>query len=417
MGGKGRTAGGTNDLLLILPVFALAMAGPVVAQVPVATPDTAAQHIGQRVTVEGRVTQVRRPPSGHLMLNFGPAFPNHVFTVFIHQSDAARFTLPDDLEGRMVRVSGTVSAYEGKPQIQLRDPAGLVVAGPPPPTAPPRTDAPPRADPPARAPTPAPSGEKPPGGDTLGRLRRGGLAKYQLALTPEQQRLLEKAANEKNVTHATVGVYLPPDFDPARRPKLFLPFATFDGGFSHISRAQAFSPAAGKSGWVMVAADGPRKPQQFSVDWVDTLLEAALSDLAASELPGLRQWPVACGGNSGGAKLSGWMAGRLAARGYRLTGLFLAGCNNDTVSAGARESKVPSEYKKIAIYVSHGRSDTVATPAMVSKVVQSIKSGGFKNVEVEQFNGGHELNEESLALGMRWLADAIDTPAKPGGPR
>lgn len=119
-------------------VFALAAdAAEQAAPAPAAAPSPvlvagsrAGDYVGQEVTVEGRVAAIHESPLA-TVLGFSPNFAG--FTATILAADRDKF--PGDLEARIrdhvVRVSGTVTAYRGKPEMALRDPAQLVLAPPP----------------------------------------------------------------------------------------------------------------------------------------------------------------------------------------------------------------------------------------------------------------------------------------------
>ena len=92
------------------------MAEEVVAPV-VVPPEEAAGHVGKTVTVKGKVDGQKSSKSGNTYLNFGGKFPNHVFSCLLR---AKNFTDPvPTFEGKMVEVTGKVTQYEGKPQIEL----------------------------------------------------------------------------------------------------------------------------------------------------------------------------------------------------------------------------------------------------------------------------------------------------------
>jgi hypothetical protein len=89
----------------------------------------AAEYVGREVTVEGRVTGIHESPLA-TVLGFAQNFAG--FTATILAGDRDKF--PPDLEARVrdkvVRVTGTVTAYRGKPEMALRDPSQLVLATP-----------------------------------------------------------------------------------------------------------------------------------------------------------------------------------------------------------------------------------------------------------------------------------------------
>lgn len=108
--------------MLSLLVAATAVAEPIAE-------DKAADHVGKEVTIEGRVFATHSSPLS-TVLAFKPNFAG--FTVSILAADRPKF--PPDMEQRyrnkVVRVTGLVTAYRGKPEMTIRQPSQLVlVAG------------------------------------------------------------------------------------------------------------------------------------------------------------------------------------------------------------------------------------------------------------------------------------------------
>jgi len=92
------------------------LAEEVVAPV-VVPPEDAAGQVGKTVIVKGKVDGQKSSKSGNTYLNFGGKFPNHVFSCLLR---AKNFTDPiPTFEGKVVEVTGTVTMYEGKPQIEV----------------------------------------------------------------------------------------------------------------------------------------------------------------------------------------------------------------------------------------------------------------------------------------------------------
>jgi DNA/RNA endonuclease YhcR with UshA esterase domain len=55
----------------------------------------------------------------------GGKFPNQAFTAFIPSASAARFSNPQQYEGRTVAVSGKIALYKGKPEIIVNSPSQI----------------------------------------------------------------------------------------------------------------------------------------------------------------------------------------------------------------------------------------------------------------------------------------------------
>jgi len=109
----------------------------------------AGEHIGSEVTVEGRVVATYDSPLA-TVLAFAPNFAG--FTARILAGDRAKF--PTDLEtryrGRLVQLTGTVTAYRGKPEMTIREPSQLTIV-----VDPNQTATPPARPTPLAAPSPS----------------------------------------------------------------------------------------------------------------------------------------------------------------------------------------------------------------------------------------------------------------------
>ena len=88
----------------------------------------AAQHVGQTVSVEGTITKVFKSKNGNTFLNFGGDYPDVTFVVWIPQ-DAPEAADPNltNLQGKKVKISGTVQLYRGKPEIKVSTKEQIVV--------------------------------------------------------------------------------------------------------------------------------------------------------------------------------------------------------------------------------------------------------------------------------------------------
>ncbi|MES1195693.1 MAG: nucleotide-binding protein [Steroidobacter sp.] len=82
-------------------------------------PAQAADHVGEYVTVVGRVASVYTSNKGNTFLNFGAAYPNQIFSGVIFVDYADRFRNVHGFEGHAIRISGVIKLYQGRPEIIL----------------------------------------------------------------------------------------------------------------------------------------------------------------------------------------------------------------------------------------------------------------------------------------------------------
>jgi DNA/RNA endonuclease YhcR with UshA esterase domain len=117
------------SLLLFSGLFCASALFRTPAQAETIIPDTeAAQHVGQAVSVEGTITKVFKSKNGNTFLNFGGDYPNVTFVVWIPE-DAPEAADPGlaKIEGKKVKVSGTIQLYRGKPEIKVSTKEQIVV--------------------------------------------------------------------------------------------------------------------------------------------------------------------------------------------------------------------------------------------------------------------------------------------------
>jgi DNA/RNA endonuclease YhcR with UshA esterase domain len=106
--------------LSFLFVFALS-AGPLLsAEDPQVDAFNAPKYIGQSVTVSGLVVAVFVSKRGNVFINFGDKYPNQTFTGWIPAgTPLASDTSLQLLQGKTVKITGTIELYHGKPEIKI----------------------------------------------------------------------------------------------------------------------------------------------------------------------------------------------------------------------------------------------------------------------------------------------------------
>jgi len=90
----------------------------------------AGDYVGQEVTIEGRVAAIHESPLA-TVLAFAPNFAGFTATILAGDRDKFPSDLAARVRERLVRVSGLVTAYRGKPEMALHDPSQLILAPPP----------------------------------------------------------------------------------------------------------------------------------------------------------------------------------------------------------------------------------------------------------------------------------------------
>lgn len=87
------------------------------------SPCDAGSYIGKEKTVVGKVNDGYKSDTNTVFLDFGEDYPNYCFYGVIFSSNLANFPSNPEIyyEGKMVRISGLIQEYQGKPEIILRD--------------------------------------------------------------------------------------------------------------------------------------------------------------------------------------------------------------------------------------------------------------------------------------------------------
>ncbi len=96
-------------------------------------PEEVKNKVGKTVTVLGKVVDARYLSSSAkqpTLLNIDKAFPNQIFTVVIYGENRKAFGYkPEEvLLGKNIFVTGKVTMYNGKPQVEIAKPEQIVVA-------------------------------------------------------------------------------------------------------------------------------------------------------------------------------------------------------------------------------------------------------------------------------------------------
>jgi DNA/RNA endonuclease YhcR with UshA esterase domain len=93
--------------------------------------DEVSKHIGDSVTVCGKVSDVRffensnRQPT---FLNIGDKYPNQQLTLVVWGETRKLFTdKPEDMKGKDICITGRIILYKEKPEIVIEKPAQIVI--------------------------------------------------------------------------------------------------------------------------------------------------------------------------------------------------------------------------------------------------------------------------------------------------
>ncbi len=203
-------------------------------------------------------------------------------------------------------------------------------------------------------------------------------------------------------TVATLAV--PHGFDPAKSWPILIVFSSSDHQFPNwFDLIGHYRTPALAEGWVLLAGDGPTAaPRLDSSGWRAGHILAALDALNRS-FPGSTKWPIACAGQSGGAKRASYLAPMFAVAGYRVAGIFLEGINQERITEGYRHFNPGHSFLRTPIFLSSGLKDVIATPGQQTAVKDAMARTGFTNIRHKTFPGGHSVLPAHVVEALRWF--------------
>ena len=232
----------------------------------------------------------------------------------------------------------------------------------------------------------------------------GGSLDLQFPLSADFQPYAAQGGNPRPSSGRAL-LFFPKNFDPARPCPILVVSSTTDAGRTSPMDAPAYRDAAMKEGWMILATDATIRPNTESQQWRLALVTAGLQMLR-DNWPQSARWPVAFAGLSGGAKLSGVIAADLEKkRGVKISGLFLAGINEDTASEAYKIVQPPREFLNVPVWISSGMTDQIAPIGKQEAIYYSLKRTGFQFVRLERFFGGHGLRGTEVQRALRWFRE------------
>ncbi|HKQ38688.1 MAG TPA: hypothetical protein VJ063_11465 [Verrucomicrobiae bacterium] len=195
---------------------------------------------------------------------------------------------------------------------------------------------------------------------------------------------------------------LPEGYTNLLKPGRLLIVSVPSGG-SAISALPGVTNVALSQGWAVLAADGPKVAvNEDTIQHGWAMLASVLQELART-WPQTKTWKVACGGFSGGAKRSAAVAAAMVKDGWRVSGVFMGGCNEDRATTGMALFRPPPTFKSVRMFLSNGESDPIAGVEYGERVKDSMLRSGFSNVRLERYPGEHRLNKEHLRDALIWF--------------
>jgi len=237
----------------------------------------------------------------------------------------------------------------------------------------------------------------------------GEVLTIEVPLSDKRRAEAAKDGNAR-LARAKMALAVPPGFDSQKSWPILVISNT--EAYSNIDSMQQFKDAAITEGWVTMAADGVEtaKDKEGGDRWPTI---GAAFDYITAAWPAVKDWPIACGGMSGGAKNSAFLAADLARERHKIIGMLMMGCNQDMATVAYRKS-APPNFLAAAVFLSSGKNDKIATPGSHEYVKNSLKGTGFQKVRLESFDGAHDIYRPHIGEALRWFV-AESSKSSPAG--
>jgi hypothetical protein len=234
-------------------------------------------------------------------------------------------------------------------------------------------------------------------------LTPGATVRVSVPLSEFEKSYVAEGGNAvPSYTVATLAV--PRGFDPKKTWPVLIVFSSSDHLYPNwFDMIGWYRGTALAEGWVLLTGDGPKPPPTLdSSGWRAGHALAALDALHRS-FPGSKNWPIACAGQSGGAKRATYLTPLFAARGYRVAGIFLEGMNEERITESYRRFQPGNDFLRTPIFFSSGIRDLIATLDQQNAAENSMRRTGFKNIRHTTFPGGHQVLPAQLREALRWF--------------
>ena len=237
----------------------------------------------------------------------------------------------------------------------------------------------------------------------FGAYEPGRMIGFDMPVRDEIQAFIKKEKLEGFESIKMV-IGLPADFDPFEvYPIVIVQITSSTKNGTCASAAWGYSKVGMEENCIVMGVSAPKTLSSETYEYRNAMAEEGLRVLYES-MPQAKSWPIYFAGFSGGAKYSGSLANMMAANGYPISGVFMAGCNEDTVSSGYDSYKPGKAFKKTPMFLSNGNEDNLASFDRYGKYLQdSMEDSGFKNVRAEMFEGKHEVSQAHFREALQWF--------------
>lgn len=338
----------------------------------------AAQHVGEEMTVTGKVSRVATIPSGMTFINLGGRDQAGSFTAVARPGTGDAESLKA-FEGQVVEITGTIELYKDAPQIVLKSAGAIRVAG----------------------------GAAPAEGADMEPAKSGPeIQTFSVELEKREASTAGESTGGVVPTEAKVAIALPRDFKPSADQRVLAVFPDF---FSDADQEKLLAPyiqLARTQGWVVLTARGPILDLDLPLAWHTVMFQAAIRHLS-EEYPGIGEWSFYLAGNADGASRASVSTGAMMKKDIEVKGMYLSSLKREGLTRSI-ETFGPSKLKlkKLKVFVSHGSDDSMASEADSMEQTEAIREAGIKDVRFEKHDGRGGVDAASLKKALDWFEEA-----------
>jgi hypothetical protein len=345
----------------------------------------AGKHVGEEVTVAGKVSRVSTIASGMTFVNFGTRGEAGAFTAVARPgtSDAENLKA---FEGKDVEVTGTIELYKGSPQVVLKSTEAIKLSGEAPvspvkePVAPQKPDKPPPA-------------------------AEFSITAVEIDLDRKEIKAAGKSKSGFKPEKAKIAIALPKDFKPTSSQHILAVFPDFSSEAGLEKLITPYAEVASRISWVVITAHSPTPDEFAPPGWHAAMTQAAIRHLSG-DFPGAEKWRLCLAGSSEGAGRAGLSFGALIKEGYDVRGCFLNSLQRQEFGKSIRLfDPLKTKTKRVKVFVSHGEQDTFSPKKQSLEQTEAIKGAGLENVRHEIHAGRGWMDPAALATALGWFAE------------
>jgi hypothetical protein len=335
----------------------------------------ASQHIGEEMTVSGKVSRVGTIPSGMTFVNFGADF------AVVARPGIADAEILKGFEGKVVEVTGTIAFYKDSPQIVIKSMADI------------------------RLPGAAPSEEKPPEGKPMAEPAQpaSAITTFEVPLDKKEINTAGNTSGGEPPSKASVAVAFPENMDPEKPHTILAVFPDFHSDADLEKLITPYAQIANAKGWIVIAARGSSLEFELPAAWHSVMFQAVFRHLE-TDYPKIAEWPIYLAGNADGAGRATLSIGAFMEADFDVRGCYLSSLKREEITKSV-ETFSPSKMKvkKLKVFVSLGKDDSMVAEADSILQAEAIREAGIKEVRHETHSGRTGVDAESLGKAIEWF--------------